>query len=332
MRPFAATDLRRLEYLVVLSVVLFVGAAALLSIFGGEGAALRQLARVPLATIFALLGLALVNYAARAARWLIYSRELGITVGLGRNVLYFIAGFALGTTPGKVGEALRLWLLERGHGYRYVRVTPLFLGDRLSDMNGVLLLCLFGAASFPGRLWMAGLAALAIVGLTLAFFVPGPLLRLVGLIYAAVGRRGRKLFARLRTLLRHTARLFAARTYAVTLLLSIAGWCAEAAGFHLLLLAIGASVTFAQASFIFAFALVVGAVSMLPGGLGGTEATMLGLLLALGVEFETALVATAVIRAATLWFGVALGFLALPFALRLARRGAGGALAAEAGR
>jgi hypothetical protein len=46
---------------------------------------------------------------------------------------------------------------------------------------------------------------------------------------------------------------------------------------------------------------------------------MIALLLALGVDFQTALAATLVIRLTTLWFGVGLGFLALPSALRLAR-------------
>lgn len=331
MRAFAIADLRRLEFFVVLSVVLFVAGAALLSVVGGEGAVLRRIAAVPASTMAAMLGLALLNYSMRAARWLIYSDELGIAVGAGRAILYFIAGFALGTTPGKVGEALRLWLLERGHGYRYVRVTPLFLGDRLSDMNGVLLLCLFGVASFPGQLWIAVLAAIAVVVLTLGFVIPGPLIGLVGALYGLMGRRGRKPFAKLRLTLRHTTRLFAARTYAVTLLLSVIGWCAEAVAFYLLLRALGAPASFAEASFIFGFALIVGAVSLLPGGLGGTEATMLALLSAIGVDFETALVATAVIRAATLWFGVALGFAALPVALRLVRR-APRAASAGAGR
>jgi uncharacterized protein (TIRG00374 family) len=63
-----------------------------------------------------------------------------------------------------------------------------------------------------------------------------------------------------------------------------------------------------------------GTLAMLPGGLGGTEAIMIALLKAVGVEFETAVAATAVIRLATLWYAVILGFITLPFAMRLARR------------
>jgi uncharacterized protein (TIRG00374 family) len=77
--------------------------------------------------------------------------------------------------------------------------------------------------------------------------------------------------------------------------------------------------------FVFTFAMISGTVAMLPGGLGGTEAVMLALLSALGVDLQIAVAATALIRLTTLWFAVGLGFLALPFALRLARRGRAGA-------
>jgi uncharacterized protein (TIRG00374 family) len=320
MKSFALSDLRHLEILVLLSVVLFVGGAFLLSVIGDEGNVLDRLGSVSLTMAVGLLALSLLNYGARVLRWLLYSRRLGIAVPPGRNVLYFFAGFSLGTTPGKVGEAVRLWLLERIHGYRYARVVPLFLGDRLSDMNGVLLLCLLSVASFPNRLWLTALAAIAIVVLTLAFVMPRPLMWLAGAVHEATGKRRPRVFARVRTMLRHTARLFAADIYAATFALSMLGWSAEALGFHWLLASLGAPLPLAESVFIFTFSLAVGGASMLPGGLGTTEATMMGLLLAAGVEFDTALVATAVIRAATLWFGVALGFVALPFALRHVRR------------
>jgi uncharacterized protein (TIRG00374 family) len=67
--------------------------------------------------------------------------------------------------------------------------------------------------------------------------------------------------------------------------------------------------------FIFAFAMMVGAISVLPGGLGSTEATMVGLLATQHVPADVAVVATALVRVTTLWFAVALGLCALPLAL-----------------
>lgn len=329
IRPgFGAGRLRRLEYVVVASLALFAAAIAAASIYAGLGEILARLSRLSLGLVAGLLALSLVNYSLRATRWHLYSRHLGLRISPGANTLYFIAGFALTTTPGKVGEALRLWLIERCHGLRYERIVPLFLGDRLADMNAVMLLCLLGIAGFPDQRWIALLAGAGMLLLTLSLAFPRALMVGTAGAYAAGGRRGRRLFAGLRAALRQTARLFAPRLLLGALVLSLLGWLAEAYAFHWLLTTLGAELGLLQAVFVFTFAIVVGAVSMLPGGLGSAETTMVALLLALDVELETALAATAVIRAATLWFGVALGFVALVPALKRARsRQAGNAMA-----
>ena len=63
--------------------------------------------------------------------------------------------------------------------------------------------------------------------------------------------------------------------------------------------------------------MLVGALPLFPGGVGGAEGTMVALLLLLGADTATAVAGTAVIRLCTLGFAVVLGFLALPFALHL---------------
>ena len=151
LRPFAAGKLRRLEHVAVLLLAAFVAAAALLALgFGGE-AVWRRLATLSPGLVAGLLGLSLVNYGARGWRWLVFSSRLDLAVPAARGLLYFVAGFAFTATPGKVGEGLRLWLIERSHGYGYARLAPLLVGDRLSDLHGVVLLCLAGAAGFPSE-------------------------------------------------------------------------------------------------------------------------------------------------------------------------------------
>jgi uncharacterized protein (TIRG00374 family) len=56
----------------------------------------------------------------------------------------------------------------------------------------------------------------------------------------------------------------------------------------------------------------------MPGGLGGSEATMVLLLKACGVPLPMAVSATLVIRVATLWFAVLLGIIALSIRFRAA--------------
>src|SRR5262249_38294749 len=158
-------------------------------------------------TLIGMLGLSLLNYLSRGLRWLLFSRRLGIAVPAWRNLVIFVAGFALTTTPGKVGEGLRLCLIERRYFDRYERLAPLFAADRLSDMNGVLLLLLLSTFGFPGHAWLALPGGIIVLLVTVAFVFPQPLIEGLGGLYRLGGRRGRRLFARMRTALRHTARL-----------------------------------------------------------------------------------------------------------------------------
>ena len=318
-RTFAEQRLRRLELGVIAAIALFAAGSFIAAIAVGGAEVKAAIGRIEAPTVLLLLLLSLVNYGCRALRWHRFARHLGISIPLRRTLLYYIAGFALTTTPGKLGEALRLWLIERCHGYRYDRAMPLFLADRVFDMIAVLLLALVGAASFPSQRLLTFAAFAAVVILAIALARPAWILPAIGWGYAASGRRLPRLFAGMRRAIRGNARLFGGLVLADGLLLSLLGWSAECAAFALLLEAMGHPVGFAAAAFVFAFAASVGAASMAPGGLGGTEATMVALLSVLGIELSSALAATLVIRATTLWFGVALGFIALPLALRLAR-------------
>ena len=55
------------------------------------------------------------------------------------------------------------------------------------------------------------------------------------------------------------------------------------------------------------FALLVGGLSFLPGGLGSREVTMIGLLSLYGLPEAAAITATLICRLTTLWFAVVLG-------------------------
>ncbi len=306
--------------MVVLTVVLFVGAMVLSAVLAGGGQVIEHITRISPPVVVVLLLLSLVNYFTRGYRWQFLSQHIGLEVPTGRSLLYYFAGFSMTTTPGKVGELLRLWLIERCHGYSYTKVGPLFIGDRLGDMNAMLVLCLVGITAFSGYLWLALAGCAAVLLLTWLFVRPAPLISATGWLYVATGRNRPRLFAKMRHMLRLTARLFTWYSFSVVLALSVIGWLAECVAFYILLHALSVDVTLQQAVFIFSFSMLAGAISMLPGGLGGVEVGMIGLLMVLGVEPHLAVAATAIIRLTTLWFAVGLGFVVLPFALQLVRR------------
>ena len=80
----------------------------------------------------AILALSLFNYGLRFVRWHGYLRWLGDRVGLWRDGLIYIAGFALTTTPGKAGEGMRSVYLVR-HGVSYAHSLAAFFAERRVD-------------------------------------------------------------------------------------------------------------------------------------------------------------------------------------------------------
>ena len=97
----------------------------------------------------------------------------------------------------------------------------------------------------------------------------------------------------------------------IGLVTGIVAWLAESWGFAILLGALGHPLPLATAFSIYAFSMLTGAVSFLPGGLGGSEAAMIVLLRLAGVPIGIAVSGTLLIRLATLWFAVLLGIVAL---------------------
>jgi len=307
----APPDPRR--YLVV-AILVFGGGLGLAALTGGGSNAWHTLTSVPPSILPILLALSATNYALRAIRWLIFSRALNLNVPPGVNALYYIAGFAMTTTPGKVGEALRLWLMHRSHGTRYESTAALLVADRLSDALAVTAVVAITVGWFAHYAWMAAMSVVIVAGIAALALRPALLLSVIDLLFGRL-RRWPRMFVRARRAVRALQRLADPRVFGMALLLGTSGWCAEALSFSLLLRALDVSLSPMAGAFIFAFGMMVGAISVLPGGLGSTEATMVGLLVSQGVPFATALVATAVVRLTTLWFAVVLGMIALPIAL-----------------
>jgi glycosyltransferase 2 family protein len=245
----------------------------------------------------------------------ILGRAFGIAAPAARQLLYFFGGFALTVTPGKVGEVVRLWLLHRHHGVSYTRSMPLLAADRVMDMVAICLLALVGAALTSRYLLVTAVLAAACAGLLAALSHAPLLLHLLDWSERRI-RRAPGLFARAREVCATLPAIGRPAVLVPSLALSCLGWLAECLVLLLVLHALGSAVSLGGSMLVFCLAAVAGAVSLLPGGLGAADLSLLGLLRLVEVPEASAIVATILVRLATLWFAVVLGVLALPFALR----------------
>lgn len=301
----------------VIAAIVVVAAVAALSVTGDLRAVGARLGRFAWWTFAAAMGLAIANYAIRFARWSLYLRWQGIWVPTRTSFGVFVAGLSLAITPGKVGELVKSYLLRELDAVPITRSAPVVIAERVTDLTALVVLALVGVAMY-GVAVGAAIAAAAVVGAGLLVLAWPQLAR--GIIALVTRPRFLRRFRdRLLEVYDGIAALCRPARLAVATAIGGAGWLCECVGFALVVRGFpGASIEVGQAMVIYAVTTIVGALSFLPGGLGVTEGAMTLLLVrsARGLDTPTAIAASVVSRLATLWFGVALGLVAMTWTRR----------------
>ena len=310
---------------VVASVVIAAIGYLAFALWSGWSNVASALGRAGWPAVVAALALSLANYGLRFVRWQLYVAAMDHPLRWWPSLQVYVAGFAMTTTPGKAGEALRSVFLK-AWGVPYTRSLACILSERLSDLVAIVLLSLLGLASFPAARPVAGVG-IALVIVLFAALSSARLLEAAGRRLRGSSRRA-VLARHVVTILREARRCLSPSLMLRGSLLGLLAWAAEGYAFHLVLSRMGVELPVAQAISIYAVALLAGAVSIVPGGLGSAEAVMLWLLHLSGVGASEAVAATVLIRLATLWFAVVLGAAALPGAGAVSR-GVPPALASE---
>jgi uncharacterized protein (TIRG00374 family) len=94
-------------------------------------------------------------------------------------------------------------------------------------------------------------------------------------------------------------------------------WTLECLALWVILVGFGQTTSIPLATFFYATSTLIGAIVPVPGGLGVTESALMGQMTELGhVEKGIATAAMILVRFATLWFAVVIGFVALTWMKR----------------
>ncbi len=278
----------------------------------------EALVEFPVHTLFVVAGLVVVGWLIRGLRFWYYLRESELTVPLGYAEIVFLAGFALTGTPGKMGEAVKGVFLKQDYGVPFTAVIGILVVERLMDLVGVLLL---GGVSFLGfEEWRFAFAVCAVL------VIAGGIMLCMERVYRPVLEKIAKISllrwpaARMLDILVSGRKLMTPKVFVVGLVMSLVAWGLESLSLYLILEGLELKATLSEANFVYCLSTILGALSMLPGGIGGMEASMVALLAVVGIGYTSALPAVILIRACTLWFAVLAGLAMMCTLLWRARR------------
>lgn len=302
------TLLRRLMAAMLLGVLVYAGFAMV----RGVAEIGEKLAQFSWGAFALACALAFANYLVRFLKWEYYLARLDIR-GVPKldSLLTFLSGFVLTVTPGKVGEVFKSLVLYETHEVPVARTAPIVVAERLTDVIGVVVLILFGSTGFSGGLvWAIAGAVLVLVALA-AIGSETVVSLVVRLLEKAPGKLG-TLAPRVREAWGSLRVLTSPRALLLPTLLSIVAWSLEGLALWVILRGFGETTPVTVACFFYATATLAGALVPVPGGLGITEGALEEQMTHLGhVTKATSTSAMILVRFATLWFAVVVGFLAL---------------------
>lgn len=309
---------KKIIFSIVLGAAVFLG----LSIYANFSELLEAFALYNWLMFPLVLALSFCNYIARFFKWEYYTKTLNIQIERKMSFLIFLSSFIMSITPGKVGEVFKSYLLKEYNGTSISKSAPIVFAERITDFLSLVLLSMAGALMF-------GYGTTLIIGFGVFFILLVFIISNRKLSYAIIGFMERfKFIAKISHKIHESYdsiyQMVQLKELIITIILSIFAWSFECFSFYLIVNGFGAEniihVDILTATFVYGFATIAGAVTMLPGGLGATDASITGLLVFLGITKSIAAASTMIIRAATLWFAVVVGMGAIVIYQRVSHK------------
>ena len=249
-------------------------------------------------------------------RWNLLLKNSAIDIPLKDNFMIFISGFALGVTPGKVGELIKAQLLKNKFNIPRSKTAPLVIVERFYDFFAIAIISLFGILVFEYSIYIFTILAVGIIiFLTITSSEKLFLKFLQKIEKIKFLRNFSSELPKSFTIIQKSTR---GKILPLSIILSVIFWILDSIIAYLTLLSFGIDIIdyFVLMS-IYTSSIILGVISFLPLGIGVVEGSMVGFLSLNGIEFPLATVIVVFIRFFTRWIGVMAGFLGLKFSNNL---------------
>ena len=243
-------------------------------------------------------------------RWHFLLKNSGMNAPYKQNFIIFIAGFALGVTPGKVGELFKSQILKNKFNFSRTKSAPIIIVEKFYDFFAIAML------SFVG-LWFFEPATYVFLFLTSVIIIFYILTSSEKIFLKFLGITKKIKFLKNFTnqlpesfiIIQNSTRK---KILPLSLTLSISFWVTESIIAYFVLLSFDVNILdFLEFFTIYTTSIILGVISFLPLGIGVVEGSLVGFLSMNGIEFHLATTLVVFIRLFTRWIAVSVGFIAL---------------------
>ena len=245
-------------------------------------------------------------------KWHFLLKNCEIDIPLTKSIAVFLSGLAFEITPGQIGVLMKSQILKTSFNISHTKTVPIVMVEKVYDLIGAILASIIGIIILGMDLY---LIIIAILVLTIVFFI---------IYYRPASKLFLKRITKTKFFSKYVENISefdkivqkstSVKIATICILLAVTYWFIISTAVYYTLIAFDVNtLDYLKVLAIYATSALLGAVSLIPGGVGIAEGTIAGLLTLEGIDISIALVLSVVIRVFTFWFVVAVGFISLKF-------------------
>jgi glycosyltransferase 2 family protein len=303
--------LKKLKRKVILSTVIAGVLYLAFTIYADFDSVVNAFSQFNLMLLPVLLFLSFLNYFTRFLKWDYYLLIVKVKMKKLDSLSTFMSGLIMSVTPAKLGEVLKAVLVKEITGDSISKTAPIILAERITDFLSLLLIAIVGAIAFDYGGDVTFIVAAFFV--LLIFIISNKKIAIPLINFSEKIPFVKKYILHLHSAYESSYQLLKIKPLVLMTMLSLVSWGFECFGYYLILQNFNVDFGFLWASFSYSFSTIVGAISMLPGGLGLTEGSLTFLLVQKKVSVDVSVATTFIVRVVTLWFAVMVGIVSLSF-------------------
>ena len=259
-----------------------------------------------------ILLLVSISWTPLLVRWQILLKKNDINIPIKKSFLLFLGGMSMSITPGHVGELIKSQLMKTIYNIPRTKTAPIIFVEKFYDLTGAIIASIIGIIilGMDTNLILISVSILIVI-IFLIYYRP---------IFEFILKRvtKTKFFSKYSENLSDSYEIVRNSTTpqisSISFGLSVLYWIIISVAVHFILLSFGIeSVSILKTISIYSSSVIIGAISFIPGGLGITEGSLIGLFSLEGIDVSLALILSVMIRILTMWYSVSIGFICLKF-------------------
>ena len=300
-----------LEKKIIIFTIIAISIYSIFLVFTDINLVYDQLSNFKFEYVPIILVLIFLSWIILFIRWILLLKNSGVIIPTKDNFLIFFTGYAFAISPGKSGELIKSIMLKEKFNVKRSTTVPVILAERFYDVVGALIIALCGVFFLDTNFLPIIVGAGSMLGLIFIIIYSKSVFNLFLSILSKI--RFLSKFIESITNSQEILKKSVKSKIAITSIsLTVLYRLIESFGVLVILLAFNIDILhYISIAAIYATSIILGNVSLIPGGVGVTEGSLTGLFSLQGIDISIAVVLAIVIRFFTLWFAVIVGFVAM---------------------